>query len=159
MGISHVCIAQADDDSYFFVGAGWCRHVGSAGCSTLEDKCKVNGYFKDDSSESECRTRCDSDSECIGYAISADTYSVAPERCFVHTKVNHTPTGWEAYNRDYFSIEAASGLVGISCYRYQSWSQASARCPLNKLRQVYQCSRVCNMLVGLRTCLCSHPCS
>ena len=113
------CLAR----SYILQGSGFCLHLDSGKCRRRANKCYVNGYQKKNSTDSECRAMCDSDSACIGYAIAAASYLDAPGLCYVHTTARHTgefeiPSGWEAFDQDHFSIGATTGDENVSCYMY-----------------------------------------
>ena len=104
------------------IGDGWCRPYG---CEILDDSCRLNGYWKDESNDHECRTTCSDDSACTGFSISEPTFSAYPNRCFLYgnKSFKKEETGWEAYPTEYFSIHTTNiqqeypKYEDVHCYR------------------------------------------
>ena len=100
------------------MGAGFCR---PDGCDITSPSCRVNGYYKDESSYQECHTTCLEQASCVGFAISESTYS-NPNRCYVYVNSwqQIAPSGWFEYAKLYFDIHTSSNRNGVMCYRIGS---------------------------------------
>ena len=99
--------------TYENVGAGFCR---TSGCNSLQNSCRVNGFYKDNSDLMSCMNMCDSKTNCVGFAISDPDYSASPNRCYVHGRSMSKPSGWTSYSKSYYHIAGASGTEGVTCY-------------------------------------------
>lgn len=104
---------QASYDFYEIVGDGWCR---PAGCDVSSSACRTNGFYKDNSSPDECFDTCEQHSACIGFAISAGSFALAPNRCSVYTSGGVAPAGWTTYEQPRYTVASANGNVGVLCY-------------------------------------------
>jgi len=114
---SRSCGTEACPKSYEYVGTGFCR---PSGCDVASISCRVNGFYKDNSNENECKDTCENTAECVGYAISSSAYST-PNRCFVHGGSSmNTPSGWKNFDRTNYEIGHSSGHNGVQCYRIKT---------------------------------------
>ena len=106
------------------IGNGWCR----TRCDVSDKICPINGYGKDPSSYDECKSACDNEIDCTGFAISNDIYRV-PNRCGVYgnlTSVNvakwTNPGAWFAkpqstYGFIGFEVFSSNGQSGVRCFK------------------------------------------
>jgi len=96
---------------YRFIGNGWCRP--SAGRNY-----GVNAYSKGTSENDEsCRSQCDGERNCFGYAISTDDHSDFPGTCYIYvSQGTQIPSGWEAFTNPHYDIASASGDFDVSCF-------------------------------------------
>ena len=85
------------DPEFDHVGGGWCR---PDGCNINDSDCRVDGKYKFSSNSMECRTACELEPLCSGYAISTK-HAFDQNKCYVHgdfTKTNpfglHKSNGW-----------------------------------------------------------------
>ena len=97
------------------MGHGWCRPVG---CDVTSKSCRVNGFYKVESSHQECSTECLRETTCVGFAISEETYKY-PNRCYVYGNIwqENVPDGWMEYHQEHFDIHMSSGSIGVTCYK------------------------------------------
>ena len=70
------------DDDYGMVGNGWCR----AQCNDRSFSCELNGYQKEPSDSNDCKSACNNEPACTGFAIS-DSTNDDPNRCYVYGDV------------------------------------------------------------------------
>ena len=64
------------------VGNGWCR----AQCNDGSFSCELNGYQKEPSDSNDCKSACNNEPACTGFAIS-DSSNDDPNRCYVYGDV------------------------------------------------------------------------
>jgi len=99
-------------EGYKFVGSGWCRPSAGLGW-------RVNGYFRESGkNEAACRSQCNLESNCIGYAVSDDDHPTYDGKCKIHVSEGTvTPKGWESFPRSYYEISSANGEAKVSCFK------------------------------------------
>jgi len=105
-------------NSYQALGIGYCRESKPIGERVVKAASgsanAVNGYRKDGVSAEDCKSACDSQPKCVGYAIEANARS----RCYVYgSKDQVIPGGWDAYAQDAVSIGAIGGATNACCYK------------------------------------------
>ena len=104
----HVCAFIWDSD-YAFVGHGWC--LSSAGQDYV-----VNNYRRANQTDLSCRSQCDAEANCFGYAI-ADERNVMPGRCDIYVSAGtQAPLGWTESLHPYYDISFASGDTQVNCF-------------------------------------------
>jgi hypothetical protein len=128
-------------NAYENFGDGWCRPTcdsryassglkvsadGSKGMDLssdgTEEQCRTNGFYKDGSSDSECKSTCDElGTDCVGYAVSNNNYTSFPNRCFVYVleqvSMVRSRSGWTDFAREYYDIASSDGgAFTLSCY-------------------------------------------
>ena len=113
------------------MGHGWCR---PDGCDVTSNSCRVNGFYKDESSHHECSTECLRNTSCVGFAISEETYGV-PNRCYVYGRIwqQNVPDGWMEYQQQHFAIFTSSGHIGVTCYKRTGCSNKNGNRILNRI--------------------------
>lgn len=96
--LSDFTASDITENEYSVVGFGFCESY----CDGGDDKCNVNGYVADDSSDELCKAQCEADTSCIGYAYAQETYEDAPNRCYVYSNYHDVvvPDGWSSFNKD-----------------------------------------------------------
>ena len=70
------------DDGYGVIGNGWCR----AQCNDGRFFCKLNGYQKESSNHNDCKSACNNEPACTGFAASS-TSNDDQNRCYVRPYV------------------------------------------------------------------------
>ena len=110
--------------NFKLVGNGWCRSQRYVSGSP----CIFDAYLKEPSNYYECKSACEKESACNGFAISSSTYSV-PNRCFVYGNLSfdtvsgwNTPDDWIAYNQSTFGfngyeVDSSSDTSGVRCFK------------------------------------------
>ena len=91
-----------------------------------DDHCRINGYFKEDSSPEECHDLCYDDPYCTGYAIQDDEPN-DPGHCFKYGNYDNLFSanyhsaylGWDTYTYNYFlpSATKTNGVQKVKCFR------------------------------------------
>ena len=138
------------DDIYGVVGNGWCR----AQCNDGSFSCGLNGYRKEPSDANDCKSACNSEPACTGFAISDTSYD-DPNRCFVYgdvTEFSHNLTNsndWIEYLnypeeiKNTFKIQSSTGgSENVRCFkRIMRYYQPTGKClivcsqSINELRK------------------------
>jgi len=109
---SDAILDQAAKQSFNFVGTGWCR---PAGCDVKAKGCRVNGYYGDGSSPTDCEAKCRKDTGCTGYAISDPEYK-KPNRCHVYTINSEVPSGMWRYKQTETIIATSNEEPHVECF-------------------------------------------
>ena len=117
---------------FTYVGNGWCR---PDGCDVAAPSCRLNGYVKDDSSSSECKLACSSESSCTGYAISIESHTYA-NRCYIYGKISSENflIEWNLFRARYFdqSKNETNRDSLVRCFR-RNWTSDSTKDIMPKL--------------------------
>jgi len=97
---------------YKSVGSGWCRP--DSGLTQ-----RVNGYYQGrGKNEAACRSQCNLDGNCIGYAVSDDDHPTYDGKCYIYvSEGTDTPKGWESYPKSNYDISSASGEAKVNCFK------------------------------------------
>ena len=106
---------------FTFIGNGWCR---PDGCDVTDSACRINGYYKDDSNDNDCKLICLNETSCTGYVISDIPSNVYyANRCFIYGNISSTypfsESEWNTFQKQFFipSKTKTSGTDNVKCYR------------------------------------------
>ena len=108
------------------IGDGWCRPE----CKIPEydeynenneldeyyvppNPCFLNALTKDSSNPDECKSACDNEEGCTGYAISDSSYTY-PNKCYIYgnfsSKNQGATSSWTAKPHSFIEIHSSSGF-------------------------------------------------
>ena len=104
------------------MGHGWCRpkcHYFPDGY-VLPRSCRLNSYMKESSNPEECKSACENEPECTGFAISNSRFYYS-NRCYIYGNFSSTngafSSNWIARPHSYYEVNSTNGNVGIECYK------------------------------------------
>ena len=102
------------------MGDGWCRPE----CNVLRNvqprSCRLNALKKESSNPDECKSACDKEEGCTGFAIS-DSSFFYPNRCYIYgnfsSKNQGATSSWTAKPHSFIEINSTNGNSGIKCWK------------------------------------------
>ena len=108
-------------EGYAFIGYGWCR----PNCDIKKSSCRLNAYKKQSSNYDECKSACNNEVDCTGFAISDSSYFY-PNRCYMYgnltseNKANWANPGkWRPshHSTNDNEVHTSSGDWGARCFK------------------------------------------
>jgi len=111
---------QPEDINYVFIGDGACR---ASDCNVDDNNCKVNGFWRDDSSLAECMAMCESSAGCNGISFS-DSSSLNPLRCYVLGELYMAvPDEWNHFEKSRYDVAQVKTFTGWKCWARQETNE------------------------------------
>ena len=108
------CYKRLSNDSFKYLGYGHCR---PGGCDITKDKCRVNGYSRNEVSNQKCEQSCIEQAECIGFSFENGTSFYHNCHIYGNITAKEEASEWQKNTHLYFDIKLSSEYENAKCYR------------------------------------------